>query len=313
VAVEQQPVHPLLFDRHFGLGTTAVFLAPASGGPFAMFESKDSKKRALDAIKSAARDHNLIGEGSSLSLCQTMVIERGVSCPRYALVVTAENEEVSSEFTDYAETCFEDSVSSSEAFLLEKGLAKVQGLVERAKRYRVGILDAVMKAMGVSAKNGSEAYSDTPYHGLSYMARTKKTVYVSYGVICTNVKSLFRAISPTAGFVELLGGWSGVTEAMTGFPTTMHCSRDVAEPVGPDSPYLNEFIVSGQGQTFEPIQPSGTRFAERSEAERELEGMLGRKYSQIEIHWHPIVLFAPSRETIGNQLDASVLSDIAFM
>ena len=308
-----KPVHPLLFDRHFGLGTTAVFLAPPADGPFAMFESNDSKFKALGKIWDVAREHKLVGEGSSLSLCQTVVIERGVACPRYALVVTAENEEVSSEFTDYVETCFEESIPSSDAFLLERGLAKVKGLIETAKRYRVGILDAAMRALEVSAKSGLDAYSDTPYHGLSYMARTKKAVYISYGVLCTDVKSLFRAISPTAGFVELLGGWSGVPEAMTGFPTTMHCSRGASEPVEPGSPYLNQYIASGNETIVEAIQPSGTRFAERLEAERELEGMLGRRYIHAELHWYPIVLFAPTRETIGNQLDASVLSDIAFM
>ena len=313
---QSKPIHPLLFDRRFGLGTTAVFIAPPKKGPFDMFASRESKEKVLRAIKKTAEELRLVGEGSSLSLCQTMIVERGVSCPRYALVVTAENEEVSTEFTTYAEKCYEDGVTSSNAFLLDEGLAKVKAMVEKAKRYRVGILNAALTAIEVSAKTESDAYSDTPYHGFSYMARARQTIYVSYGVFCTEVKSVFRALSPTAGFVELLGernGWSGVPEAMTGFPTTMHRSRDVSEPEDAGSPYTNDLLVTGSGSSFTPIPPSGMRFAERTGSERELESQLGRKYAHTERHWYPIVLLAPSRETLGNKLDVSVLSDILFM
>lgn len=310
------PVHPLLFDRHFGTGTLAAFIEPPKGGPLDMFASQESKEKALAVFKRVVAEHGLIGEETSLSLCRATAVKHGVAHPVYAVVLTAHDEEVAKDFTAYVEKCFSDSVPAQKAFLLNEGFRTIEQMSEKAEARRRSVLKSVLDALGVSARAGPDGYSSTPYHGFSYMARKQLAIYISYGVFCTEKRSVFRALAPAAGFVELRGGdtgWSGVPEAMNGFPTTMHREHTTQDTTGVDPQYANNLFVTGKGAEFEPLAPTGARFSDRTTHEREVESLLGRKYSHNEIHWAPVVLVVPGVQSVEDALDVSVLSDMLFV
>lgn len=301
----QAVVHPLLIDRWFGLGTTAMYL------DIEEIEAR-GQQEIRAALRSAARKHGLTGEGSLLGLYRKTCIVNGQIAVRYALIITAVLERTAADFVKYAEEAYNKKVSVLDAFLLGDNLKKIQEMTSAAKTMRRNILVDAANGLGKIRSLEEAMFSDTAYHAFAYDQKNCRVTYTSNASPCGNNSSntsFFRHLSPATGYIEFLGGsrtWFGVPDAMWCFPTTMRLAGKTgpmsAKPIAP-------FIVNVEDDTDTPAQAAQypEKYVERSMEERSLEEALGRMYSHTEAHWVPVSVVMPK----PNMTDAFNLSNLA--